>query len=74
MDVIFGATDDERRHPVLPGDAAQEWPKPLLQRRGHEFAPFFGAENAMETGTNIRHVVYSTVPAGLRQLRIGTRR
>ncbi len=55
MDMIFRAAGNDWRHLILPRNAAQKRPESLLQRRGNEWTPFFGAENAVETGTDVRH-------------------
>jgi hypothetical protein len=65
MNMIFHAADDDRCHSILSCDAAQERPEPLLQRGGDEFAPLFGAENTMETGTDVRHAI---IQSSLRDL------
>ena len=63
--MVLHATDLDRLHFVLPGNAAHEWPEPLAQFWCDEPVPFFGAENAVEIGTNIGHGIHSAVPAGL---------
>jgi hypothetical protein len=53
MDMIEGAANLDGFHPVLPSDAAQEGPEPFTQWRRDQGAAFFGAENAMQPGTDV---------------------
>ncbi len=65
MHMIFHATDNHRGYPVLARDPAQKRPKPLLEGWRHEFAPFFGAKDAMKIGTDVGH---ATIQSSLRDL------
>ena len=66
--MVVGAAGDELRHLILARDPAKKRPKPLLERWGNDFSPFFSAEGAMKIGADAGHAGYSTVPSGLRQI------
>ena len=53
MDVVFRPADGDGLHFILPGDAAHEWPEPLLQGRADELFTVFGAEDAMKAITDV---------------------
>ena len=62
--MIGHAADLDGRHVILPGDAAQKRPEPLAQCGVDEGTPFFGAENTMLIGTDVRHGVIQPSPPG----------
>src|SRR6266481_6865339 len=66
--MIRHAADLDRRHLILPRDAAQEWPESVAQLRRDERPAFFDAKDAMVVGANVGHANHSAVPSGLRSI------